>query len=598
MKNQTPLWQVTKKLAAVAQGEEPADLVIRDGRLIDVFTGEILDHTGVAIADGRIALVGDVSALEKNAKQVIDAQGMYLAPAFLDGHMHVESSMLTVCEYGKAALPHGTGGIFMDPHEIVNVLGLEGMRAMMADGEAAPIRVYTTTPSCVPASPGLEDNGAVITPKDVAQTMGWEGVAGLGEVMNYPGVLAGDEMLHAEIAETLKARKTITGHYPLVETDGRLNAYLASGVSCCHECTTAEQALGKLRLGMFVMIREGSAWHDLAEVIKVVTEHKIDTRRVVLVSDDIHADDLIHSGHMDYIIRRAIEEGVSPVTAIQMATINCAECFGLSQDLGAIAPGRYADLNLLSDLTRMEVKKVILGGRLAAEEGVLLPGAEENYIYPEHFRKSVKLSRKFTGDDFDIIAPEGSATVDVKTIEIHEANVMTTQTTRRMPVRDGKIQADNAQDILKVAVIDRHHPEGGMALGFVKGFNLKSGAAASTYAHDAHNLLVIGLDEEDMACAVNSLIDCQGGMVVIENGRALAKFEMPIAGLLSDKPAAEVARSLNRLAEAWLELGSPIVSPFMTMSLLSLSVIPEIRITNRGLVDVTQMKLTSLIEKV
>jgi adenine deaminase len=298
---------------------------------------------------------------------------------------------------------------------------------------------------------------------------------------------------------------------------------------------------------------------------------------------------------MDYIVSRAISEGVNPITAIQMATINTAQCFKLDGEIGAIAPGRFADINILSDLSKVKIEKVIINGKDVAECGCLL-NKTDDYIYPEQFRASVKISRQIKASDFSVKAPDGAQTVDVKTIEVHEASSLTTKTIRRLPVEGGLIDSIPAMDILKVAVIDRHHENGSMSVGFVKGFNLKKGAVASTYAHDAHNLLVVGVNEEDMAFAANKLIECGGGMIAVEDGKVLTLLELPIAGLISDEPAIDVAKALRGLEAAWLELGSPIVSPFMTMSLLSLAVIPEIRITNRGIVDVTHMKLTSLID--
>lgn len=593
MKENKPLYEMTEVLSLTAEGLEKADLVIKNGRLINVFTGEIIDGTDVAVKGGRIALVGDASHTIGEKTKIIDAQGMYLAPGFIDGHLHVESSMLTVCEYAKAAAAHGTSAIFMDPHEIANVCGIPGIRAMMEDAEKSMIRVYVTTPSCVPACPGLEDNGAVITPEDIAETMEWGHVAGLGEMMNYRAVTHGDSDAHKKIQATLQAGKPVTGHFPVPDTGAELNAYAAAGICCCHESTTAGQALAKMRLGMYAMIREGSAWHDLKEVVKAITDHTVDTRRAVLVSDDIHADNLLFQGHMDHIIRRAVEEGVKPVTAIQMATLNVAECFGVSQDIGAIAPGRFADINIISDLTKAVVEKVIIGGEVVAQNGCVTANAE-HYDYSDEFRHTIKLTKKFMPEDFIIKTPMIGETAEVQVIEVHNAVVTTTKTTRRFPVIDGRILSQPEQDIYKVAVIDRHHESGRKSMGFVKGFNIKKGAVASTYAHDAHNLLIVGTNDSDMAFAANKLIECGGGMIAVQGGEVLALLKLPVAGLLSDRPAHEVAEKLESLAEAWRALGSEMVSPFMTMSLLSLCVIPEIRITNKGLVDVGKMKLTTL----
>lgn len=593
MNKRYKLWEVGRQLTATALGKEKADLVIQNGTLVNVFTGEIQPDIDVAVKSGRIALVGDAAATVGEKTVMIDAQGMYLVPGFLDGHLHVESSLMTVREYAKATIPHGTSAIFMDPHEIVNVAGLAGMAAMMKDGAATPLRVFTTVPSCVPASPGLENTGSRIAPQDIQDTLAWEGVAGLGEMMSYSGILAGDPQTCEKVEKTLAAGKTVTGHFPLVDTGAALNAYIAAGINCCHESTSAREALAKMRLGMYAMIREGSAWDDLPEVIKAITERTIDSRLAVLVSDDLHADTLIKRGHMDYIIRLAISKGVRPVTAIQMATLNTACCFGMEQDLGSIAPGRWADINILSDLAQVKVEKVIINGEPVAERGRLTVPVT-GCAYPDHLRASVKITRQFLPEDFIVKAPCASETVKVRVIGVHDSNVLTTERVEVLPVSNGEVVLSADKDICKVAVINRHQPEGGMTVGFVQGFGLNKGAVASTYAHDAHNLIVLGTSEAEMALAANTLIECSGGMAAVEGDRVLALLKMSIAGLMSDLPVEEVAAELSQLSEAWAALGSPLASPFMTMSLLSLVVIPEIRITDKGLVDVSTNSFTTL----
>ncbi len=587
------LWEVSKALGDVAMGRASADLVITNASVVNVYTGEVMAPAGVAVKCGRIALLGDVSGCVGSETAVIDAQGKVLAPGFIDAHLHVESSMLTVSEYARAVIPHGTTAIFMDPHEIVNVTGLAGMRAMMQDGTSTPLRVYTTTPSCVPASPGLEHTGAVITPDDINETMGWDGVAGLGEMMNYPGIISGDRDTLEKVNRTLMAGKPVTGHFPLDDTGAALNAYAAAGICCCHESTTAGQALAKMRLGIYAMIREGSAWDDLPQVIKAVTENGIDTRLAVLVSDDLHADTLLRRGHMDAIVRMAVAHGVKPVTAIQMATLNAACCFGLERELGAIAPGRLADMVLLSDLDTLTVEQVFINGVPVAKEGkMLVPSG--GYIYPNELHRTVKIERTFVPGDFAVKAPGGDTPVAVRAIGIESGSVLTKQVLRTLPVTDSLVRLPEGEDLCKIAVINRHAPDGGMSLGFVQGFGLTRGAVASTYAHDAHNLIVVGKSDEDMAYAANLLVRCSGGMAAVEGGKTLALFELPIAGLMTDLPAKEAAEKLSSLSEAWVRLGSGILSPFMTMSLLSLVVIPEIRITDMGMVDVTHSGLTSL----
>jgi adenine deaminase len=480
----------------------------------------------------------------------------------------------------------------MDPHEIVNVCGLEGMKEMMEDAKTTPLRVYPTTPSCVPASPGLENSKFSVKADDIADTMSWDNVAGLGEMMNIFGVINGDPETHAIIAAALKAGRPVTGHFPLQGAEAALNAYAASGISSCHESAVPEEALAKLRLGMYAMIREGSAWDDLPQVIKAITESNCDTRHVILVSDDIHAETILTQGHVDRIVRLAIRCGVKPVTAIQMATINTAEYFGLSNDLGSLTPGRFADINIVSDLASMSVEKVILGGELVAENGRMCletPG----YQYPASLKHSVLISRAILPQDFDVVLPDDLTYRGVKVMEVSDAKSLTSQRIETLPVSEGKVQMDLAADICKVAVFNRHGLNA-QCVGFVKGFKLLRGAAASTYAHDAHNLLVVGTNEDDMALAANTLIKCGGGMTAVAGGTVLSLVELPVAGLLSELKAREIADALNNLGQAWVELGSPLTSPFMTMSLLSLAVIPEIRITDKGIVEVASNRLVPL----
>ncbi|NLH27213.1 MAG: adenine deaminase, partial [Syntrophomonadaceae bacterium] len=363
-----PLAEVTQELVAAATGKTPADTVIKGGKVINVFTGEILNWD-IAIKGDRIATVGDVSHTIGPSTNVIDATGYYLSPGFLDGHVHVESSMVTVTQFARAVLPLGTTGIFMDPHEIANVLGMEGVRLMVEEGLQLPLKVFATMPSCVPAAPAFEDAGAVFGPEEIAEAMKWPGICGLGEMMNFPGVLTGDPGVHGELKATLDAHKPITGHYSMPGDFQGVAAYTAAGIRSDHESVLKEDALNRLRLGMYTKMREGSAWHDVAATVKSLTETAIDSRRAVLVSDDVHPETLLSTGHLNHVVRRAISEGLNPIKAIQAVTINCAECFGMDQELGAIAPGRYADILFLKDLAKVEIEKVMVDGQIIAEKG-------------------------------------------------------------------------------------------------------------------------------------------------------------------------------------------------------------------------------------
>lgn len=587
-----PLWKVSKDLSAVAQGFKPADMVIINSNLINVCTREVIENTDVVISCGRIALVGDGKHCIGENTEIIDAKGMYIAPGFLDGHIHVESSMLSVSEYARSVVPHGTVGIYMDPHEICNVLGLNGVRYMIEDGRGTPLKNMVTTPSCVPAMPGFEDTGAVIDEEDIRKTMQWDEIVGLGEMMNFPGILNSIDHAHGVVGQTLKAGKTVTGHYSLPETGKGLNAYISSGARCCHESTRAEDAIAKMRLGMYAMFREGSAWHDLKEVSKAITKNKVDSRFAVLISDDTHPHTLLKDGHLDHIIRRAMEEGIDPLTAIQMVTINCAQCFQMDHELGSITPGKCADIVIIDNLKDINIRKVIIDGNLVAQDGVLTTSIAK-YNYPKDAMNSMHIKDKITADSFNIKAPE-KENVKARAIEIIPERVGTYERYVNLQVKDNKVQCDPSKDILKAVVFERHNETGTAGYGFVKGFGIKKGAMASTVAHDAHNLLVIGTNNEDMSLAANTLIESGGGMVAVQDGKVLGLVPLPIAGLMNDRPLEEMAQMVENLDRAWKEIGCDIVSPFMTMALIPLACLPELRLTNRGLVDCDKFKFVPL----
>lgn len=591
-----PLWECSKTLAAVAQGREAADTVIKGARLVNVCTAEIQEGMDVAIAEGRIAYIGQADHCIGENTHVIEANGQCIAPGFLDGHIHVESSMMGTGEYARAVVPHGTTGIYWDPHEICNVLGLEGVKVMDEDAQRTPLKAMITTPSCVPAVPGFEDTGSFVGPDDVAATMNWPSVVGLGEMMNFPGILGGTDHAHGEVAETLRAGKIVTGHYSLPETDRGLNAYVASGVRCCHESTRAEDALAKMRLGMYAQLRYGSAWKDLPVLAEAITARDIDARFALLVSDDTHPHTLVADGHLDHIVRVAVELGIDAVTAIQMVTINCAQCFQTDHDLGSITPGKCADIVFLDDLESLQVTRVLIDGEVVAENGRAtfnLPPFE----YPDWVTHSMHLGKKLTPASFAVPAPESvvDGTVCVRAIEVIPGKVGTIEAHVDLPVVDGRLESDLEQDTLKTFVFERHHETGTYGYGFVKGFGIKCGAMASTVAHDAHNLLVVGTNDEDMTLAANTLAACGGGMVVVADGKVLGLVELPIAGLMDTLDAATMSEKVHQLEKTWAEIGCTMPSPFMTMALIPLACLPELRLTNRGLVDCTTFEFVELV---
>ncbi len=590
----TELWQVFPELIDVALGRLKADLVVRNAVLVNVFTGELQEGVDIAVRKDRIALVGKADHAIGAATNVIRADGLYAAPGFIDAHVHVESSMVVFSEFARAVVPRGTTSIFADPHEIANVLGLEGLRMVWEESRELPLKVFLCVPSCVPASrPEFETAGAELGPEEVREALSWPGVVALGEVMNYPGVLSKDEELLEKIRAALRAGKAVEGHSDNI-VGAELCAYASAGISSCHEATGPAEVAERLRMGMYAMIREGSAWKDLAACIKAITDMGLDHRRAVLVTDDRHPEDLLEEGHMDFVVRRAVEEGLDPVRAIQMATINPAEHYGLDHYIGAIAPGRAADIVLLSDLEKVEVDTVISDGFLVARKGVLMVRPVKK-PYPEKAKRTVRLKRPPEPRDFEIRVeiPEGRARAHV--IGVEEGKATTRHLIETVEVVDGTVRPDPERDIALLAVLERHKMTGNMGRGLVKGFGLRSGAAASTVAHDSHNLIVVGVSTEDMTLAARAVAGCGGGMAVADRGRILALLELPVAGLMSEEPIEVVAGKVRELAKAWRELGCEMESPFMTLSLLALPVIPELRLTDKGLVDTVEFRLIKSI---
>ena len=576
-----PLSALTRTLSDVCMGRVPADLVIAGGRLVNVHTREVLDGVDVAVKDGRVAMFGDAAHTRGPDTEVLDAEGAYLVPGLIDTHLHVESAMVTVARFAEAVLPHGTTTVLIDNHEIANVLGLDGIRWMLEEGRALPLKVLLAMPSCVPALPGFEDAGAVIGPDDVRAALRWDGVAALGEMMNMPGVIQSDAGTHEMIGAVLDAGLPVTGHWSLHGwTDHRLHAYAAAGIDCDHESVAPADALAKLRAGMWVQFREGSAWHDVEACVKVLTEDGLDSRHALLVTDDMHPGTLASTGHLNHAVRVAIRAGLDPLVAIQLATVNAAEYMGRRHDLGSIAPGRCADILLVEDLREMRPHVVLVDGRPVPD------GELPALAPPPRFRETVRLQRALTDRDLRVAAPDGgAATVAVRAIGMVPGELATEHRVVEARVEDGAVPAAPDQDLAKAASIERHGGPGTIGLGFVQGLGLQRGAVATTVAHDNHNLLVVGTNDGDMLVAVRALADTGGGMVAVEDGETKALVELPIAGLISDRPVAEVAEQVERLDRAYADLGTTIEFPFMMVSFLSLGVIPALRLTNRGLVD-------------
>lgn len=584
-----PQAESIRSLAATARGDDHATLVIKNAKLINVISNEILPDTDIAVKDARIAYVGnDASHTIGEDTKVIDAENRYVCPGFLDGHCHIESTQLTPAQFSRAVMPKGTTGGFFDAHEITNVLGLGGLRYMLEEARLTPMASYMQVPSSVPStSAEFETNGAEIGPNEVSEAFSWgEDVNALGEVMNFPGVVYGDDKMMSILETTLSHGKVADGHYTWSSKEGkRLSAYTAAGISGDHEITTADDVAARIRLGMYAKLRRGSAWLDVEEPIKAFTEQGLDTRRMMLVTDDRSPESLIDEGHMDFVIRHAIEQGVPPITAIQMATINTAERFGLSNDVGIIAPGRFADIVILEGtLAEIDVKTTIAAGQVVAEDGEMIVDVPE-YPLSEKATHSVHITKKFTAEDFKTAVPEGESRHTVRAIQLIENQVGTKERHVSMDSKDGELQLKD--DLCHMTVIERHGKNGNQGFGILKGVGFKEPAAiASTVAHDSHNLMVIGNDREKMAEAANQVVEMQGGVAVVSDS---GKSEMPlrVAGLMSDAPYEEVADQSRNISRSLQQAGCNLNYAFMTLSLLALVVIPEIRLSDKGLVRIT-----------
>ena len=580
------------RLVEVAAGRAPADMVIRGGQWVNVHTREVLEGHDIAIADGRIACVlPDAGVNIGPDTQVIEAQGRYMIPGLIDAHMHVESGMLTPAGFAAAVIPHGTTTILHDPHEIANVMGLEGVRLMRDESVAQPITMLTQMPSCAPSAPGLETTGHPITAGEVAQAMGWEGIVGLGEMMNFPGVAAGDPAMLSEIAATRAAGKVVGGHYASPDLGRSFSAYVAGGAADDHETVAEHQAIARVRQGMGAMLRLGSAWHDVAAQITAITEKGLDPAGFMLCTDDCHAGTLVHDGHMDRVVRHAIDCGCDPLIALQMATINTARHFGLERELGSITPGRRADVILTSDLSALPVELVIAQGRVVAESGRLLVDCPR-IDWPEAARNSVHLGRPLAAPDFRVPAAGSRATVRV--IGVVENQAPTRALTAELPVRDGFVQPEG--EVARIALVERHRGTGGVVNGFVQGFGYQGRmAVASTVAHDSHHMIVVGTCGDNMAAAVARLGELGGGITVFREGVELAHVALPIAGLMSDRTAPQVAAAAESVNQAIRDCGCSMNNAVMQHVLLALVVIPELRISDLGLVDVTRFEMVDVV---
>ncbi len=564
-------------LISVARGDKPADLILANARVVNTFNGEV-ESGNIAIYGDFIAGIGDY----REAKKVVDLAGKYVAPGLIDGHVHIESSMLDVGEYARAVVPRGTLGIVTDLHEIANVCGIAGMKYVLDSARRLPFDLFLMAPSCVPAT-HLETSGATITAEDIRRVLRWWGVIGLGEVMNFPGVIGGDADVLSKIEEA--KGKIVDGHAPGV-IGKRLNAYIAAGIHSDHESVSLAEAKEKLGKGMYLMIREGSSEKNLGALLPLVTDKTY--KRCMLVVDDRTCRDILNDGDIDAVVRKAIKLGLDPVRAIQLATINPAEYFRLEK-LGVVAPGYYANFIVLNDLADFRIESVYYRGWLAVEKGEAL--------------FELRSSDKSAVTDTVNIKPFTAEALRLKAagkihpiIEVIPGQIITRKIMTGVTVENGFAVPDVNRDILKLVVVERHKATGNIGVGLVKGFGLKKGALASSVAHDSHNIIAVGASDEDIYLAIKEIERLQGGLAAVADCRVLASLRLPIAGLLSDEPLETVVRKVEKLEKAARELGSTLTSPFATLSFLALPVIPELKLTDLGLVDGNEFKILKNVE--
>ncbi len=591
--------ELLRNIVKASRGELKPTLLIKNANLVDVIVGDIRERVNIAVWKNYIVRVGyfNDERFLGDSTQVIDASNAeVVVPGFVEPHVHVESSLMTVQEFSKAVLMHGTTTVAADPHEIGNVLGVEGVKLFIKESKYTPLRILFYAPSCVPPTESnLDTPASRITSEDIEELLKYDEIIGLGEVMDFLSVIKGDEEVLRKIVAAKRKGKLVDGHAPQLSEE-LIVPYAAAGIEGDHESVYLDEALAKLRNGLHILMREGSAWRDVEELSKMLTYMKVNTRYLMFCTDDMEVLDLVDEGHLDRVLRKAVSLGVDPITSVQMATLNPAEYLGL-KEVGAITPGRFADIVFLESFRRFKVKHVIVGGELVVKNGKYVCKQVERFRYPETAYRTMNVKSKLRAEDLLIKAPVRNGEVELVGIKAIPGKAITKKVRLRLKVSNGFIDIPGEGDIAYLATIERHHSTGNIGKAVVTGLGLRKGAIAQTVAHDVHNIVVVGKTPKEMAIAVNKLIDVGGGMVAVINNLTVGYVSLPIAGLMSDKPLEEVYSIMNNYIDSLKALGVNFRSVFMTLALLSLPVIPEIRVTDRGVVDVIRGEIINPVLK-
>ena len=579
-------------LVRVALGKKDADLVIQNGQLIDVFSGEIRP-ADVAIAGERIAFVGKADLSVGTNTKVIDATGLFLSPGLMDAHVHIEASMVTPTEFARAALPRGTTSVNWETLWTANVLGVRGIELLLEECNRTPLKFFATAAEGVPcASSNLITSAEEFSLDDIGEMLAWKQIVGLGEVVLFNEVLKNDPKVHQQIQLALKTGKTVDGSCPGFRGKN-LNAYVAAGIQSDHEAISLDEAIERIRLGMRLVIREGSSMRNFSELIEAIAEKKLDSRRCCFCVDDKDIREITTEGLTDDLVRKAITAGINPVVAIQMASLNPAEYYGIDRDLGGIAPGKIADILLIDDLESFSVQTVLANGKVVAQSGTIVAEIPPT-TYPSWMTTTLRLRRAISPDDF-VLSSNREGKTQVRVLKVFGEQIISVEERETLAVKDGRILPGPSKDILAIAVVERHGKTApNIGKGFVRGFGLREGAIASSISPDIHHIVVVGIDNSDMAMAVNRLVELQGGIAICQNGEILAEICLPVGGMMSEKPYEQAIDELEQLSHVAKEMGCNLPSPFMTLAFAACPTLTEFKLSDKGLIDICAGKHVAL----